>query len=325
MSDETRAQLLETLTQRLGEMDLSGLQQLDALTQQAPAGAAGGLLSRRQFVTGAALGGGAGLLLAAGSGFAAWQFGQTAGTIAGRLEATAAEAEIAKLKGLVALYETLERVGLDAIAAVGIGAIGGLLGGMESGARLLEQGVQGVENALKGFTALFPAIREGITWAEGLVSSLSDKLVQLQAAIGSAVSEAKPLTDAMGDFFNFVLGLLPADVQKTVRDTLARIEAVITSIPEAVEGLNNRLLTPLRQNWFGDEAARKLETTLVAPITNGLLDPLEKHLTDLANLLDQWETGLAKPVQAALDQRQTIREQIVRYRQEHGVPEGGAA
>jgi hypothetical protein len=325
MSDEIRAQLLERLTQRLGEMDVSSLQQLDALTQQSPARATGSALSRRQFVTGAALGGGAGLLLAAGSGFAAWQFGQTAGSVGGHLEALAAEAEITKLKGLVALYETLERVGLDAIAALGIGTIGGLLHGLEGGARLLEAGVQEVERALKGFTALFPAIREGITWAEGLVSSLSDKLVQLQAAIGSAVSGAKPLTDAMGDFFNFVLGLLPADVQKSVRDTLARIEAVITSIPEAVEGLNNRLLTPLRQNWFSDESANNLETTLVAPITTGLLDPLEKHLTDLADLLDQWETGLAKPVQAALDQRQTIREQISRYRQEHGLPEGGTA
>jgi hypothetical protein len=323
MSDEIRAQLLETLTQRLSEMDVSSLQQLDALTQQAPARMPGDTLSRRQFVTGAALGGGAGLLLAAGSGFAAWQFGQTAGSVSGRLEALASEAEITKLKGLVMLYEALEQVGLDAIAALGIGAVGGLLQGMEGGVRLLEKGTREVESALKGFTALFPAIREGITWAEGLVSSLSDKLVQLQAAIGSAASSAKPLTDAMGDFFNFVLGLLPADAQKSVRDTLARIEAVITSIPEAVEGLNNRLLTPLRQNWFSDESARNLETTLVAPITTGLLDPLEKHLADLANLFDQWETGLAKPVQAALDRRQTIRKQITRYRQEHGLPQGG--
>jgi hypothetical protein len=325
MSDEIRAQLLETLTQRLGEMDVSSLQQLEALTQQSPARVTGGALTRRQFVAGAALGGGAGLLLAAGSGFAAWQFGQTAGSVGGHLEALAAEAEVTKLKGLVTLYEALEGVGLDAIAALGIGTVGGLLHGLEGGVRLLEKGTQEVESALKGFTALFPIIREGITWAEGLVSSLSDKLVQLQAAIGSAVTGAKPLTDAMGDFFNFVLGLLPADVQKSVRDTLARIQAVITSIPDAVEGLNNRLLAPLRQNWFSDESASNLETTLVAPITTGLLDPLQKHLADLAGLLDQWETGLAKPVQAALDQRQTIREQITHYRQEHGLSEGGAA
>ncbi len=323
MSDEIRSQLVEKLTQRLSEMDVSSLQQLDALTQQTPpARTPDGTLSRRQFVTGAALGGGAGLLLAAGSGFAAWQFGQTAGNVSGHLEALSAETEITKLKGLVTLYEALEQVGLDAIAALGIGAVGGLLQGMESGARLLEKGTQEVETALKGFTALFPAIRDGITWAEGLVSSLSDKLVQLQAAIGSTVNSAKPLTDALGDFFNFVLGLLPADTQKSIRDTLARIQAVIDSIPNAVEGLNNRLLTPLRQNWFSDESARNLDTTLVAPITTGLLDPLQKHLTDLANLLDQWETGLAKPVQAALDQRKTIREQITRYRQEHGLPAG---
>ena len=36
MSDEIRAQLLDTLTRRLGEMDVSSLQQLEALTQQSP-------------------------------------------------------------------------------------------------------------------------------------------------------------------------------------------------------------------------------------------------------------------------------------------------
>jgi hypothetical protein len=190
---------------------------------------------------------------------------------------------------------------------------------------LLERGVQGVEDALRSFTDLFPTIRDGIAWAESLVSSLSDKLARLEETIGSVVDRASPLSDALGEFFNFLLGLLPDSIEKSVRDTLARIEAVITSIPEAVEGLNTRLLTPLRENWFGDEAARKLETTLIEPITTGLLDPLEAHLSALADLLDQWEADLAQPVHKALEERKTIREQIARYRQEHNMPEGVTA
>jgi hypothetical protein len=233
--------------------------------------------------------------------------------------------QVVTLKGLVALYETLERVGLDAIAELGISTVTGLLKGVESGALLLERGVQGVEDALKSFTDLFPTIRDGIAWAESLVSSLSDKLARLEETIGSVVDRASPLTDALGEFFNFLLGLLPDSIEKSVRDTLARIEAVITSIPEAVEGLNTHLLTPLRENWFGDEAARKLETTLIDPITTGLLDPLEAHLLALADLLDQWEANLAQPVHKALEERKTIREQIARYRQEHNMPEGVTA
>ena len=321
--NETRAQLLTALTQRLSEMDLATLQQLEALTRpseapQEEAGESRGL-SRRQFVVGAMLGGGAGLALTAGGSFAAWQFGRAAGAVAGRLELTAAQAEIMKLRGLLTLYETLEQVGLDAIAELGIGAVATLLDGMEGGARLLQRGVEEVEEALKGFTELFPAIREGIAWAEDLVSTLSDRLARLEETVGSVVDRASPLTDALGDFFDFLLGLLPDGLETAVRDTLARIEAVITSIPEAVEGLNTYLLTPLRENWFGDEAAQKLETNLIEPITTGLLDPLEAHLAAQANLLDKWETNLAQPVRQALAERQAIREQIARYRQENDL------
>jgi hypothetical protein len=105
-----------------------------------------------------------------------------------------------------------------------------------------------------------------------------------------------------------------------VRNTLARIEGVITSIPEAVEGLNTHLLTPLRENWFGDEAAHKLETSLIEPITTRLLDPLEAFLTSLADLLDKWETDLASPISDALQERKTIRQQIALYRQENDLP-----
>ncbi len=324
--DGTRAQLLKTLTQRLEEMDLATLQRLDELTQTsgvAEAGAGGAKsLTRRQFIAGAVLGGGAGLALTAGGSFAAWQFGQAAGAVAGRLELTAAQAEILKLKGLLTLYEALERVGLDAIAELGIDTMAALLEGVEGGTRLLKRGVERVEEALDSFSGLFPTIRDGIAWAESLVSSLSDKLARLEETIGSVVDRASPLTDALGEFFNFLLGLLPDSIETSVRDTLARVEAVITSIPEAVEGLNTRLLTPLRENWFGDEAAQKLETTLIEPITTGLLDPLEAHLEALADLFDEWEANLAQPIREALEERRAIREQIARYREEKGIPQG---
>ncbi|MFQ6015854.1 MAG: hypothetical protein ACE5NP_10485 [Anaerolineae bacterium] len=305
MSDETRQQLLERLTRRLDELDVGTLQQLDELTRPSSAVDAGtGSFTRRQFVTWALVGGGTGLVLAAGGGFAAL---------------IAARAENLKLKGLLSLYEALERVGLDAIAELGISTVAGLLEGIENGALLLKRGVEAVEDALNLFTSLFPTIRDGISWAENLVSSLSDKLARLEEAIGSVVERASPLTDALGEFFNLLLSLLPDSIEMSVRDTLGRVEAVITSIPEAVEGLNTRLLTPLRQHWFGDKAAQRLETTLVEPITTGLLDPLEAHLSALAGLMDEWEANLAHPVREALQERQAIREQIARYREQNGL------
>jgi hypothetical protein len=318
-SESRRGRVIERINQRLQALDYQTLLKLDELTEQVEADremlAAEGM-TRRRFLQGALVGGVAGLAVGAGGSLVAWETGTAAGRTAAELE-TAAEA--LKLKGLLALYENLEKIGLDAIVSTGVAAVGLLLEGLESGSLAIKAGLDTVEGLLLDFEEAFPTIRAGIEWTEGMVSAFADKLQALEDAIEGVLEKAQPITEALGSFFNFVLDLLPFGYGDRVRVTLDRIDDIVTSIPEAVEGINTKLLEPLRRDWFSEEEGRGLKASLIDPLVTKLLDPLEAFLGKLAEVVGSWEEKLAGPVQKALSERDVIREQIALYKAEESL------
>jgi hypothetical protein len=318
-SASRRGQVIERINQRLQVLDYQTLLELDEFTEQVKADreilAAEGM-TRRRFLQGALVGGVAGLAVGAGGSLVTWETGTAAGRTAAKLEAAT---EALKLKGLLALYENLEKIGLDAIVSTGVAAVGLLLEGVETGSLAIKTGLDTVEGLLLDFEAAFPTIRAGIEWTEGVVSAFADKLQALEDAIERVLEKAQPLTEALGSFFNFVLDLLPFGYGDRVRVTLDRIDDIVTSIPEAVEGINAKLLEPLRHDWFSEEEGKGLKASLIDPIVTGLLDPLEAFLGKLAELVGSWEEKLAGPIQKAISERDAIREQIARYKAEEGL------
>jgi hypothetical protein len=318
-STSRRGRVIERINQRLQVLDYQTLLRLDELTEQVEADRevlATEEMTRRRFLQGALVGGVTGLAIGAGGSLVAWETGTAVGRTAAGLEAAA---EALKLKGLLALYENLERIGLDAIVSTGVAALGLLLEGVEAGSLAIKAGLDTVEGLLLDFEEAFPTIRAGIEWTEGVVSAFADKLQALEDAIEGVLEKAQPITEALGSFFNFVLDLLPFGYGDRVRVTLDRIDDIVTSIPEAVEGINTKLLEPLRRDWFSKEEDRGLKAGLINPIVTGLLDPLEAFLGKLAELMDSWEEKLVGPVQKAISERDAIREQIARYKTEEGL------
>jgi hypothetical protein len=313
-SESRRGRVIKRINQRLQALDYQTLLKLDELTEQVEADReilAAEEMTRRRFLQGALVGGVAGLAVGAGGSLVAWETGTAAG-----LEAAA---EALKLKGLLALYENLETIGLDAIVSTGVAAVGLLLEGVESGSLVIKASLDTVEGLLLDFEEAFPTIRAGIEWTEGVVSAFADKLQALEDAIEGVLEKAQPITDALGSFFNFVLDLLPFGYGDRVRVTLDRIDDIVTSIPEAVEGINAKLLEPLRRDWFSEEKGKGLKAGLIDPIVTGLLDPLEALIGKLAKLMGSWEEKLAGPVQKAISERDAIREKIARHKAEEGL------
>ena len=318
-SESRRGRVIERINQRLHALDYQTLLKLDEFTEQVEVDRemlAAEEMTRRHFLRGALVGGVAGLAVGAGGSLVTWETGTAAGRMAAELEAAA---EALKLKGLLALYENLEKIGLDAIVSTGVAAVGLLLKGVESGSLAVKAGLDAVEGLLLDFEGAFPTIRAGIEWTEGVVSAFADKLQALEDAIEGVLEKAQPITKALGSFFNFVLDLLPFGYGDRVRVTLDRIDDIVTSIPEAVEGINAKLLEPLRRDWFSEEEGKGLKAGVIDPIVTGLLDPLEAFLGKLAELVGSWEEKLAGPAQKSIGERDAIREQIARYKAEEGL------
>jgi hypothetical protein len=295
-------------------------------------------LTRRRFLGGAVAGGAAGLAVAAGTGAAVWKVmdsemlsaeKEAADELRSNKEAAAeelagaqrtAEIELERVLGLVKLYEQLEKIGIDAILETGMAAVALPLGAVEAGAKALKSGLDWAEDTLLTLADALPTARESLAWLEDRVSALADGISRVEGALGRALDRATDnrIVEAMEEFANKVLDNLPFGLGDKFRDGLEGLVTLVTSVDDLVRGINSRLIVPLQEDWFSDEEARGLGGTLVDPLVEHVLDPLEAHLVNLSILADNWQAKLMEPTNQALKDRAQVKDQIARYKQDHG-------
>jgi hypothetical protein len=276
-------------------------------------------LTRRKFLTGAVAGGAAGLALAAGTGAAVWKVAD-AELLAAKEKAEAdllasrdaASAELARLQGLVDLYEGLEKIGLDAILEAGMLAVSLPLGAVEAGARVLKDGLAWATEALLNLGESLPTARESILWLEGQIAAIAGGITRLETSVKQALDRAtdNAVAEALADLSNKILDSLPFGLGDRFRRVLEGVIDLVTSVDELLAGVNSHVLEPMRETWFSDQEGKGLGSTLVTPLV--------LHLENLATLADTWQDELMAPTQGALARRAEVREEIARYRAEHG-------
>jgi chromosome segregation ATPase len=295
-------------------------------------------LSRRRFLTGAVAGGAAGLAVAAGTGAVVWEVkdSELSALKAANAELQAAlddadrdrdgiieraAEELAEVLGLTKLYEELDNIGLDGILEKGLAAVALPLGAIEAGARALKRGLEWAENALLSVAEAMPTAQESLLWLEGRVSALADAIEKLESGVAQALDKAtdNALGEAVKEFTAKVLDALPFHLGDRFRAALAGLVALVASVDDLVEGINTRLLEPLRKNWFSDEDNEGVRGTFFDPLVVKILDPLEEHLDSLAALADAWHSELATPSQQAMADRARLRAEIDRYKEEYGI------
>lgn len=269
-------------------------------------------LSRRQFMTGALVGGAAGLAVATGTGVAVWNVANAERQVA----LADAEAEIARLQGLVDLYEDLDRVGLDDILRAGMATVTLPLQAVEAGAMALKTGLEAFEAVLVSMEAALPSAREAVLWLEDRVSVVAGGIQELETALGKVLDQTvdNPIAGALRNFTGMILDNLPFGLGDRIRGVLDGLVQLVTSVDELVLGINSRLLEPLHDNWFSEEDGKGIGAFFVDPLVDHILDPLEAHLENLVVLADAWQDKLAAPAQQALDERAELRKAIARYK-----------
>ena len=319
---------------------------LEEFLEEAPPVDEQARLSRRKFLTGAVAGGAAGLAVAAGTSVAVWKIGDgellsareaadaeraaagaeleaaknAAHLELGELAESAAE-EVAKLLGLLDLYEELDEIGLDGIIAKGLAAISLPLGAVEAGATALKRGLEWAEDALLAVAEALPTAQEALLWLEAQVSAVADAIEKLEKGVARALDKATDnvVGEAMKEFTGKLLDVLPFGLGDKFRDALAGLVMLVTSVDDLVEGINTKLLEPLRQNWFSDEDDEGMSGTFLVPLVDKVLNPLQEHLENLAELADTVHAELATPTQQAMARRARLREEIARYKDEVGL------
>ncbi len=303
----TREELERRIAGRLSSLDEESLQHLDALSAYAelrarpvprPIGGAAEAvaaeqgMSRRGFLIGA---GGAALLGTA--------------VVGGLVGSALANTETLKMRALLALYEELEKTGMDALVSAGLAAIGAALDAAKTLAGALSAGIKLVDGALLGFERLFPLVRQGLALVEGAVDSLAKLTAQVEQMLADVTGIAKPVTDAVTKFFSDLLDKIPFGVGANVKTLIENLVVLVASVPMFIESLNTNLVTPLKQDWFTDDETKGLKGGLFEPVRKNVLQPADALVTQLGTVSDAWSKNVA-PINQALAQRATIRQQI---------------
>jgi hypothetical protein len=315
------------------------LEEASPADAEAQAAAEQARLSRRKFLTGAVAGGAAGLAVAAGTSVAVWKVSDgdliaaqdaadaklkaardAADLELGELAESAAE-EVAKLLGLIDLYEELDEIGLDGIIAKGLAALALPLEAVEAGAKALKSGLEWAEEALQSLADAVPTALESLLWLEAQVSALADAIENLEQGVARALDRAtdNAVGEAVKAFTTKVLDALPFGLGDRFREALAGLVLLVTSVDDLVEGINTKLLEPLRQDWFSDQEDEGVSGSFLDPLVVKILDPLEGHLDSLASLADTVQNELTAPTARAMAKRTQLRAEIARYKDDYGL------
>ncbi|TKJ30531.1 MAG: hypothetical protein CEE40_04850 [Chloroflexi bacterium B3_Chlor] len=272
-------------------------------------------ITRRQFVVGVAAGGATLVSTNLATGLVAGSLGAKTGQAVAELEG---EVELIKLRGLLALYENLERVGIDAILSTGVAALRISLEGVEKGITALENGVGLMDAGVTALEESFPTIRRGLRVVENLFTSMENRVARLQDLMSEIQEVVSPLSDAVGSFLSSLVERVPG-VGPAILDALDRISELVGTLPDAIGEIRSKLVEPLREDWFTDDEESGLKGRLFNPLQENLLEPLEEFLDNLANAIDDWQEQLVNPIEQALTEREVIREQITEYKEREGI------
>jgi hypothetical protein len=320
--DEERRALQNRIRRRLSACDEDTLERIDELLGHAtenddqdeavffPEG-----ITRRQFIGGAAAAGATLVTTNLTTALTAGSLGARVGETKAELES---QAELLKLRSLLTLYENLEQVGIDALLSTGMAALTISIDGLELGITALESGVGLVDRGVSAIENAFPAIRSGLRLVERLVQRVEERLTRLQELMSDVQEVVSPFSDAVGSFFSSLVERIPG-VGPTIVDALDRMSELLGSLPDIIGQIRSDLLQPLQEDWFTDDEESGLKGTLLNPLQEELLEPLEDFLGDLVDAIDEWQQELIDPLEEALTKREVIKEQITEYKEREGI------
>jgi hypothetical protein len=229
------------------------------------------------------------------------------------------EGRVGVLGGLVALYSQLDDLELDDMVAGGLDELGFWIDQALSHVPVVRRGLATADRLLDQLEASLPSIDEGIGWLRGIVNRLADALQAMEDSLEETVEPLQPLAAKLADFVSKILGWLPFGVGRRVQQGLDGMLGVLTHIPELVRSVDSLVLAPLGDWFSGDDEQPAIQSGLITPVKEDALRPAERLAADVEVVDEQLAEKLADPVRARLSARKPVRDEIGRYRQEHGL------
>lgn len=223
--------------------------------------------------------------------------------------------EVSLLSGLVALYEQLDDVDLAALASEGVSTVSSILDGVMEEVPGVADGIQAGQDALEELEEQIPAIEEGHKWLRAQLDDLEDSFSAVEGALDNVVDIAGSFLQKLNQWFQDILRWLPFGIGNKANTTMGVIAAFLDSVPNTIDGLQTQVSDPLAFWVEKDGQVTRLQQRIITPVRHTALDKAALTVTQIQSLDEVYQSRLAEPVSEAIEKQESIREQIVAYRQ----------
>lgn len=225
--------------------------------------------------------------------------------------------QVSLLGGLVALYEQLDEINLEAIASEGVATVGDLVQGLADRVPTVNEGLQAGHQALAEFEQQIPLVESGRRWLAEQINLIGTDYGNLELVLQNTLKATGSLIQMLSDWFEDVLKWLPFGLGRKASEIMDAISRVVIETPETISGLQTKVAHPL-DLWLakeGDETP--LQRKLIKPIRDQGLNQAAEALSQVEVVQMAYHERLLDPVQSAAQRRNEIRTLIAEYRQEH--------
>ena len=279
-------------------------------------------LTRREMVTALAAGGAALVVTNAGTALVSGRISTAIANRRAQVKIDDLQAKVARLEKQLALYEDMERIGLDKLIRAILEAYDRFWPPVRATAGLLLGAVRTTEDALSHFELKLPTMRSTTRMLADLLTGMEAQIQSAQDTLNGILQRTGPIGEAVRGFITWLLNRNPFGITDTVREAADRLSALVAGFPLLISDVRKRLLGPLDEEWLPSTAGLGLQGILFDPLRSGLLTPLRTHLEEIDNAARNWERDSA-PIRAALAERERLRAEIAQLEQEERYAEAG--
>ncbi len=280
-----------------------------------PADAPGGAqprapLTRRQLLVGLAAGG-ALVATNAGTGLITERISTTLAERRAQVKIDELEGQVSRLERQLALYGDMERIGLDKLIRAVLEAYDRFWPPVRSAVGVLLGALRSIEDGLTHFELKLPTLRSASSVLAGLLTGLEAQIQSAQDGLNDLLKRTGPIGEAVSGFLTWLLNRNPFGLTSAARDAADRLSALVAGIPPLIADMRKRILGPLDDEWLANTTGQGVQGLLFDPLRTNLITPLRTHLEEMDQAAANW-VEQAKPLRAALEQRDKIRAEIAR-------------
>lgn len=224
-------------------------------------------------------------------------------------QVSTSETKLTEANTVLSLFDQLEAVGLDDVAQTGLQTFAAALAAAVGLTPAAANGVASARSLLDQLEAQLPDLNGSVAWLAERVLNLKVGLFSLETAASAlAGAAAGGVSAAFGGFAKYIVDYLPFDIGRKIREAMAATQNLVDTNAVLSKDVDQQVFEKLSPHF--SDGPSNLKVKVIDPVRAQGLQPAGELVNAVSQTDASYQTALAQPLKAALDQRALLRQQI---------------